>query len=104
MIQVMRTAGPTMSPFNAWVFLKGLETLRIRMEAHSAAALDLAHWLQRQPAVQTVFYPGLESHPQHDLAARHAGGRLVSTLEGGYAMSALGRSVVAHLNALIGKE
>ena len=66
----LRTAGPTMSPFNAWVFLKGLETLKLRMEAHSAKALELATWLEHQPQVAKVHYPGLASHPQHALAAR----------------------------------
>jgi len=66
----LRTAGPTMSPFNAWVFLKGLETLRLRMQAHSASALALARWLEQHPRVARVFYPGLESHSQHDLAKR----------------------------------
>jgi O-succinylhomoserine sulfhydrylase len=70
----LRTAGPTMSPFNAWVFLKGLETLRIRMQAHSAGALILARWLEQQPAVTRVYYPGLESHPQHALACRQQSG------------------------------
>ncbi|MEJ2180063.1 MAG: O-succinylhomoserine sulfhydrylase, partial [Gammaproteobacteria bacterium] len=65
---VIRTCGPTMSPFNAWVFLKGLETLGIRMRAHSQNALALAQWLERQPAVVHVYFPGLESHPQHQLA------------------------------------
>lgn len=65
---VLRTAGPSMSPFNAWVFLKGLETLRLRMEAHSAAALELARWLSTHARVERVYYPGLESHPQHLLA------------------------------------
>ncbi|MGH8616632.1 MAG: O-succinylhomoserine sulfhydrylase [Burkholderiales bacterium] len=76
----LRTAGPTMSAFNAWVFLKGLETLRIRMEAHSAAALALAQWLERQPKVARVYYPGLASHPQHALAMRQqrTGGGIVS--------------------------
>lgn len=64
----LRTCGPTMSPFNAWVFLKGLETLRIRMQAHCASAQRLAAWLEDQPAVLRVYYPGLASHPQHDLA------------------------------------
>jgi len=64
----MRTAGPCMSPFNAWVFLKGLETLSLRMRAHCAAAHQLALWLQRQPAVERVYYPGLPDHPQHELA------------------------------------
>jgi len=65
----LRTAGPTMSPFNAWVFLKGLETLKIRMRAHCENALQLARWLEQQPAVSRVYYPGLSSHPQHELAA-----------------------------------
>ena len=64
----LRSAGPTMSTFNAWVFLKGLETLKLRMQAHSAAAQELAEWLEQLPEVKRVFYPGLESHPQHALA------------------------------------
>jgi O-succinylhomoserine sulfhydrylase len=82
----LRTAGPTMSPFNAWVFLKGLETLRLRMQAHSEAALQLAHWLEAQPAVARVYYPGLPSHPQHDLAKRQQsgfGGIVAFELHGG---------------------
>ena len=70
----LRTAGPTMSPFNAWIFLKGLETLRLRMDAHSANALELARWLEQQPKVTRVNYPGLESHPQHELAKRQQRG------------------------------
>jgi len=66
----LRTAGPTMSPFNAWVFLKGLETLGLRMRAHCVAAQGLAEWLQAQPGVARVYYPGLASHPQHELAKR----------------------------------
>src|SRR3954463_10455376 len=66
----LRTAGPALSPFNAWVLLKGLETLELRMQAQSAAALELARWLERHPAVERVHYPGLESHPQHALAQR----------------------------------
>lgn len=66
----LRTAGPTLSPFNAWVFLKGLETLRLRMQAHCASAQALAEWLEQQPGVQRVYYAGLPSHPQHELA-RH---------------------------------
>lgn len=66
----MRSAGPTMSAFNAWVFLKGLETLRLRMEAHSANAMELARWLQQQDSIDKVFYAGLEDHPGHELAAR----------------------------------
>lgn len=64
----LRSAGPTLSPFNAWVFLKGLETLSLRMQAHSANALRLADWLEQHPAVEKVFYAGLPSHPQHLLA------------------------------------
>lgn len=76
----LRTAGPCISPFNAWVILKGLETLRIRMEAQSAAALELAGWLEAQPQVARVYYPGLPSHPQHALALRQqsSGGAIVS--------------------------
>lgn len=66
----LRTAGPSMSPFNAWVFLKGLETLPLRMQAHSASALAIARYLEQHPAVRRVHYAGLESHPQHALAAR----------------------------------
>lgn len=85
---VVRTAGPSMSPFNAWVFQKGLETLRIRMEAHSRNALALAEWLEAQPAVTRVNYPGLKSHPQHELAARQQsafGGVLSFEVKGGQA-------------------
>ena len=67
---VVRTCGPSMSAFNAWIFLKGLETLRLRMEAHSASALALAEWLVQQPQVEQVNYSGLPSHPQHELAAK----------------------------------
>jgi O-succinylhomoserine sulfhydrylase len=76
----LRTAGPTMSAFNAWVFLKGLETLKIRMDAHSANALELARWLEAQPNVARVLYPGLPSHPQHALAMKQqkTGGGIVS--------------------------
>ncbi len=76
----LRTAGPTMSAFNAWVFLKGLETLSLRMGAHSSNALALAQWLEAQPTVARVYYPGLASHPQHDLALRQqkSGGGIVS--------------------------
>ena len=66
----LRTAGPTLSPFNAWMFLKGLETLRVRMQAHSASALALAQWLETQPGIDKVYYAGLPSHPQHELAKR----------------------------------
>lgn len=66
----VRSAGPSMSPFNAWVFLKGLETLRIRMEAHSRSALILAEWLHQHPNVEKVFYAGLPSHVGHELAAK----------------------------------
>lgn len=71
---VLRSGGVTMSPFNAWVFLKGLETLKIRMQAHCANAQMLAEWLTQQPAVKQVFYPGLATHPQHALAKRQQSG------------------------------
>lgn len=76
----LRTAGVTMSAFNAWVFLKGLETLPIRMDAHARKALALATWLETQPQVARVFYPGLQSHPQHALAMQQqsSGGGIVS--------------------------
>ena len=73
-VPVMRSAGLTLSPFNAWVVLKGLETLSVRMQAQSARALELARWLEEHPKVERVFYPGLASHPQHALAmAQQAG-------------------------------
>jgi len=76
----LRTAGPTLSAFNAWVLLKGLETLKLRMDAHSANALALARWLEAQPAVERVYYPGLASHPQHALAMQQqkSGGGIVA--------------------------
>jgi len=76
----LRTAGPSLSPFNAWVLLKGLETLRIRMDAQSQRALELARWVEVHPQVERVYYPGLASHPQHALAMRQqtAGGAIVS--------------------------
>ena len=76
----LRTAGPTLSPFNAWVILKGLETLAIRMQAQSGNALALARWLEAQPAVGRVYYPGLPSHPQHELAMRQqkSGGAILA--------------------------
>mgnify|MGYP003573111645 FL=1 len=83
---VLRTAGPTMSPFNAWVFLKGLETLEIRMQAHSRNAFELARWLEQQPAVERVHYPGLPSHPQHWLVGtqqRSGGGIVAFRVRGG---------------------
>ncbi len=79
-LRFLRTAGPTLSPFNAWVILKGLETLSIRMQAQSANALELARWLEAQPWVARVFYPGLPSHPQHEIAMRQqkTGGAVVA--------------------------
>ena len=82
----LRTAGPSMSPFNAWVFLKGLETLSIRMQAHCSSALSLAQWLEQQPAVARVYHPGLASHPQHALASSQQsgfGGIVSFELQGG---------------------
>lgn len=82
----IRTAGPSMSPFNAWVFLKGLETLGVRMAAHCAAAMSLAKWLLVQPKVVQVYYPGLTNHLQHELALRQQqafGGIVAFDLDGG---------------------
>ena len=84
----LRTTGPTLSAFNAWVFLKGMETLKIRMDAHSANALQLARWLETQPNVARVFYPGLPSHPQYELAQRQqktGGGIVAFEVKGGQA-------------------
>jgi O-succinylhomoserine sulfhydrylase len=84
----LRTAGPSMSPFNAWVFLKGLETLSVRMQAHCEHALTLAQWLEAQAEVERVYYPGLESHPQHQLAATQqqgSGGIVSFDVKGGKA-------------------
>jgi O-succinylhomoserine sulfhydrylase len=94
-VPVMRSAGMCLSPFNAWVVLKGLETLSIRMEAQSERALQLARWLESQPQVERVFYPGLASHPQHELAMRQqtgSGGAVLSFIvkaqgEGGAAVA-----------------
>jgi O-succinylhomoserine sulfhydrylase len=76
----LRTTGPTLSPFNAWVLLKGCETLSVRMHQQSANALEIARWLEDQPGVERVLYPGLESHPQHALAMsqQKTGGAIVS--------------------------
>ncbi len=82
----LRTAGPTLSAFNAWVILKGMETLALRMEAHSRNALGLAQWLEAQPQVARVLYPGLPSHPQHALAMsqqKTGGGIVAFELKGG---------------------
>jgi O-succinylhomoserine sulfhydrylase len=82
----LRTAGPTLSAFNAWVLLKGLETLSIRVRAQSAAAAELAQWLEKQPGVERVYYPGLPSHPQYELAKRQqsgAGGIVSFDVKGG---------------------
>lgn len=82
----LRTAGPTLSAFNAWVILKGLETLAIRMDAHSKSALELAHWLEAHPNVERVWYPGLASHPQHAIAMRQqktGGGIVAFEVKGG---------------------
>ena len=81
----LRTAGPTLSAFNAWVFLKGLETLPVRMKAHCENAGEVAAWLEQQPRVQKVYFPGLKSHPQHALAAsqQSAPGAIVSFVVAG---------------------
>ena len=85
---VIRTAGPCMSPFNAWVFLKGLETLDVRMRAHCQRAEQVAGWLAEQPAVDRVYYTGLSTHPQHALACRQQSGHgaiVAFDLKGGQA-------------------
>lgn len=87
-VAFLRTAGPTMSAFNAWVFLNGLETLRLRMDAHSANAQKLAEFLNSHPKVERVFYAGLPGHPGHALAARQQrafGGVLSFRVKGGRA-------------------
>jgi len=84
----MRSAGPCMSPFNAWVFLKGLETLSLRMHQHSRNALSIAQWLAEQSTIRRVFYPGLSDHPQHTLASEQQkafGGVVAFEMEGGRA-------------------
>ena len=100
-VPVLRSAGMSLSPFNAWVVLKGLETLGIRMEAQSARALALAAWLETQEQVERVFYPGLASHPQHALAMaqQSAGGAVVSFIVKGHARGgpALARSHAFHV-------
>ena len=80
LLPVLRTAGPSLSPFNAWVLLKGLETMSLRMERQSANAMDVARWLEQHPRVARVHYPGLASHPQHALAMaqQKAAGGIVS--------------------------
>ncbi|MCH9697871.1 MAG: O-succinylhomoserine sulfhydrylase [Gammaproteobacteria bacterium] len=82
----LRTAGPTMSPFNAWVFLTGLETLAVRMQAHCNNAMKLAEWLEAHPQVKRVYYPGLKSHPQYELGQTQqtgSGGVLSFDVKGG---------------------
>lgn len=82
----LRTAGPTLSAFNAWVILKGLETLKIRIDAHSNHAMQMALWLEQQPNVERVYYPGLPSHPQYDLAKsqqKNGGGIVTFEVKGG---------------------
>ncbi len=98
-VPVMRSAGMSLSPFNAWVVLKGLETLSIRMEAQSRRALELARWLEAQPQVERVYYPGLASHPQHALAMAQqsgSGGAVVSFIVRG---QAAGGAAQARTNA-----
>ncbi|RKZ39320.1 MAG: O-succinylhomoserine sulfhydrylase [Gammaproteobacteria bacterium] len=83
---ILRSGGPTMSPFNAWVFLKGLETLNVRMQKHCDNAEALAQWLEEQEAVERVYYPGLPSHPQHELAKKQQsrfGGIVAFEVKGG---------------------
>ncbi len=103
----IRSAGPSMSPFNAWVFLKGLETLRLRMEAHSRNALELAHWLVTHPKVEQVFYAGLPSHFGHELAKKQQsafGGVLSFRVKGGReaAWSVIDATQIMSLTANLG--
>jgi len=74
LFNTLRTTGPSMSPFNAWVFQKGLETLALRMKAHCDHAAELAHWLKQHPSVRRVYYPGLTTHLGHRLALKQQGG------------------------------
>jgi O-succinylhomoserine sulfhydrylase len=86
LFSMLRTTGPSMSPFNAWTFTKGLETLALRMKQHCAGALAVARWLQSHLAVKRVYYPGLKSHPQHELAKKQVsgfGGVVSFEVEGG---------------------
>jgi O-succinylhomoserine sulfhydrylase len=99
---VMRSAGMSLSPFNAWVVLKGLETLSIRMRAQSEAAMALATWLEQQPSVERVYYPGLRSHPQHELAMAQqsgSGGAVLSFIVNGQSSggAALARENAFHV-------
>ena len=83
---ILKYGGPTMSPFNAWVFLKGLETLGLRMQAHSRNAAEIAEWLRGRPGIEKVYYPGLADHPQHELARRQQqdfGGIVSFVVKGG---------------------
>ncbi len=97
-VPVMRSAGMSLSPFNAWVVLKGLETLSIRMQAQSARALMLSQWLEAQPQVERAYYPGLKSHPQHELAMAQQSG------SGGAVVSFTVKSLVAEGSALARKN
>ena len=98
----LRTAGPTLSAFNAWVLLKGMETLKIRMQAQSEGGLALAQWLESHPGVERVFFPGLPSHPQHALAMRQqkSGGAVVSFEVKGAREGASGSGQLLRLLAL----
>lgn len=100
--QMVRTCGPSLAPFNAWVLHKGLETLDIRMKAHSASALELAKWLEQHPRVTRVLYPGLPSHPQHALAMRQqsAGGAIVSFEVAGNTPQEQQKAAYAVINAV----
>ncbi len=107
-LPITRTAGMVLSPFNAWVVLKGMETLAIRMAAQSDCALALAQWLQAHPSVTRVYYPGLASHPQHDLAMRQQaasgagrGGAVVSFDVKGDSPAALRRNAFAVIDAAL---
>ena len=98
-IPVMRSSGMSLSPFNAWVVLKGLETLSIRMRAQSAGTLQIAQWLEQQAQVERVYYPGLPSHPQHELAMRQQSGCGGAVLSFVVKSPASGGSELARKNA-----
>lgn len=107
-VPTLRSAGMSLSPFNAWVVLKGLETLSIRMQAQSAGALEMARWLETQPAVEKVYYPGLASHPQHALAMAQqsgCGGAVVSFIvrgERGGAFAVVDATQICSITANLG--
>jgi methionine-gamma-lyase len=106
--EYMRVHGPMLHPFEAWLLRRGLQTYSLRMEAHNRNAMQIAHFLEEHPAVERVYYPGLPSHPQHDLAKRQMlggfGGMISFEVKGGYsaAYRAIGRTQVCLLAVSLG--